>query len=468
VNVYSRGIRNAFRNLIRTFSIVVILGLSMGLALSMLIANQAVGQKINSVKTTIGNTVTISPAGARGFDGGGDPLTVDQLAKVKALAHVTSIDESLNDRLTTTDTNLVSAVDAGAIGRRFSANSGQGFNFTPPPDGGGRGASTISGQGSITRTFTPPVTIVGTTNPTLLSTSQGGGTFNLTEGKVFDSTVGDNNAIIGSDLATKNNLKTGSTFTAYGTTITVSGIFDAGNAFANNQLIMSLTALQKLSAQPGVVTSATVNVDSITNIDSVTAGVKTTLGTVADVTNGAEQAKTAIAPLESIKSISLYSLIGAVVAGAVVILLTMIMIVRERRREIGVIKAIGASNIKVMTQFIVEAMTLTIIASVIGISIGAIAASPITKLLVNNSTTSTNSTTAITAGVPGQASGAFRTGGRGLGGVVRTNLTNIHATVGWSIISYGLGAALIIAIVGSTVASLLISKVRPAEVMRAE
>ena len=155
MNVYSRGIRNAFRNLIRTFSIVVILGLSMGLALSMLIANQAVGQKINSVKTTIGNTVTISPAGARGFDGGGDPLTVDQLAKVKALAHVTSIDESLNDRLTTTDTNLVSAVDAGAIGRRFSANSGQGFNFTPPPDGGGRGASTISGQGSITRTFTP-------------------------------------------------------------------------------------------------------------------------------------------------------------------------------------------------------------------------------------------------------------------------------------------------------------------------
>ncbi len=467
MNVYSRGVRNAFRNMIRTFSIVVILGLSMGLALSMLIANQAVGQKINSVKTSIGNTVSISPAGARGFDGGGDPLTVDQLTKVKNLAHVTSIDESLNDRLTTTDTNLVSAVDAGAIGRRFAANSGQGFNFTPPPDSGTRRATATDSQGTITRTFTPPVTIVGTTNPTGLSATQGGGTFKLTDGNLFNPSLDDSQAVIGTTLATKNSLKTGSTFTAYGATVTVAGIFDAGNAFANNQVIMSLSSLQKLSAQPGVVSSATVNVDSISNIDSVTASAKSVLGAAADVTNSADQAKTAIAPLENIKSISLYSLVGAVIAGAVIILLTMIMIVRERRREIGVIKAIGASNIKVMTQFIVEAMTLTIIASVIGIGIGAVASNPITKLLVNNSTSSTSSTSTITAGGPGQGGGGFRTGGRGLG-VIRNNLTNIHATVGWSIIGYGLGAALVIAIVGSTIASLLISKVRPAEVMRAE
>ena len=68
MSVITRGIRNAFRNLIRTFSIVVILGLSMGLALAMLVAYQAVGQKINSVKSSVGNTVSVSPAGARGFE----------------------------------------------------------------------------------------------------------------------------------------------------------------------------------------------------------------------------------------------------------------------------------------------------------------------------------------------------------------------------------------------------------------
>src|ERR1039458_8370088 len=82
MNVISRGIRNAFRNVIRTFSIVIILGLSIGLSLTMLIAHQAVGDKIQSVKASVGNTVSISPAGVRGFEGGGNPLTDANLTSV--------------------------------------------------------------------------------------------------------------------------------------------------------------------------------------------------------------------------------------------------------------------------------------------------------------------------------------------------------------------------------------------------
>jgi putative ABC transport system permease protein len=48
------------------------------------------------------------------------------------------------------------------------------------------------------------------------------------------------------------------------------------------------------------------------------------------------------------------------------------------------------------------------------------------------------------------------------------SLKDVHAVVGWDILVYGLGAALFIAIAGSAVAALLIAKVRPAEVMRAE
>jgi putative ABC transport system permease protein len=71
----------------------------------------------------------------------------------------------------------------------------------------------------------------------------------------------------------------------------------------------------------------------------------------------------------------------------------------------------------------------------------------------------------------GNGEGASKAGfvarGRGVG-AIRANITNIHAAVGWSIILYGLAAAVAIALIGSALASYLIAKVRPAEVMRTE
>lgn len=470
MNVFSRGIRNAFRNVIRTFSIIVILGLSIGLSLAMLIAHQAVGQKIASVKASVDNTVSISPAGVRGFEGGGNPLTEAQLTPLAKLPNVVSVEESLEDRLTTADSNLQSAISAGSLGQRFSQNSGE--TFTAPTSSTktkttfGGATSTTGSTGTFT--FTPPVTVIGTNDPTNLSAAadEGGGTFKLTSGKVFNGTSTDDVAVIGSSLATKNSLKVGSTFTAYSTKITVVGIYSAGNSFSDNEVIMPLATVQKLASEVNDVTSATVTVNSVSNITSVTNAIEKKLGSKADVTNEAAEAQTTIAPLQNIQSISLYSLIGAVAAGAIITLLTMIMIVRERRREIGVIKAIGASNIKVMLQFMVEACTLTVLGSVVGIVLGVLVGNPITHLLVTNSTSST--TTTITASTGG---GGFGGGGAGFTHRVsglKDNITNIHAVIGWTIILEGLAAAIIIAVVGSALASFFIARIRPAEVMRVE
>jgi putative ABC transport system permease protein len=453
MNVITRGVRNAFRNVIRTLSIVTILGLSIGLSLAMLLANQAVGQKIESVKATVGNVVNISPAGVRGFDGGGEALTAESIAKVENLDHVTSVGKSLNDRLDTDNTDLKSAIEAGSLGKRFSQNNGQRVIIRGP--GPQDSAQT---PGGATTSFTPPITVIGTTAPTKLSSAQGGGTFKLTDGEVFASNSSEKVAIVGSSLATKNNLKVGSTFTAHGEIIKVVGIFDAGNTFSNNQVIMPLKTVQALSEQTDSFTSVTLTVDSVTNVESVTAAAKDALGDTADVTNDVESTKNTIKPLENIKTISLYSLIGSVTAGIIIVLMTMIMIVRERRREIGVLKAIGASNLKVIGQFTTEAITLTSLSAAIGIIIGAIASNPITKMLLNNATSN-----------EGQA---LENGGRmmmrGPIGDVGRGLQDINAVVGWDIILYGFAAALVIAVIGSAIASFFIAKVRPAEVMRAE
>lgn len=458
MNVITRGIRNAFRNGIRTFSIIVILGISVGLALSMLVARQAVQSKIESVKSSIGNTITISPAGSRGFEGGGEPLTNDQLDEVSSLTHVSSVVRLLSDRLTTSNTNLESAVEAGSLGQRQAQNSG--IEMAPPSGAGQQADDSGSTSGTSEKSFTPPVTVTGTTDPTN-SASFSGSTVSITSGQVFDSKSTSNVAVLGKGIAEKNNLSVGSTFTAYDQTITVVAIYDAGNSFSNNGVVMPIGTLQKLSDQSNSVTSATVVVDSIDNVDSVVTSIESALGDAADVVSQKDTATQAVEPLENIKNITLFSLLCAVVAGAIIILLTMIMIVRERRREIGVLKAIGASNLRVMVQFMSESVTLTMLGAVVGTIIGIAAANPLTQLLVtSSSSTSSSSGMSGAGGGPGKMSASFASGG--------LNLQGINATIGWDILLYGLLAALFIAIVGSAAASWLIGKIRPAEVMRAE
>lgn len=459
MNVISRGARNAFRNIIRTSSIVIILGISIGLALAMLVARQAVTSKIDTIKSSVGNTVSISPAGARGFEGGGEPLTSAQATKLTRLANVNSSVQNISDRLTSENTTLKSGIDAGSLGQRNANRSGVGFEQAPPsmPEGTSRqGASNSNSQGSVTRTFTPPVTALGTNNPEKALASDGV-TVKLTSGSFFSADSTEHVAVVGKAIADKNSLTVGSTFTAYGTEFKVVGIYDTGTQFTNNQVLMPLSVVQTLSDQANQLTSVTLYVNSVDNISSVSTAAKKVVGTAGDVTDSASQVAAAVEPLQGIQTITLYSLVGAIAAGAIIILLTMIMIVRERRREIGVIKAIGGSNLVIMGQFITEAITLTLLGAIVGVGVGIAAAAPITSALVSTSTTSAQ-----------QAGGMMGGPGRGTGRALRQSVENIQANVGWEIILYGIGAALVIAIVGSALASIFISKVRPSEVMRAE
>lgn len=461
MNIISRGIRNAFRNTVRSGSIIIILALSIGLVIAMLAARQAVQDKIASVKANTGNTITVSPAGVRGFDGGGNPLTSDQLAKVAKISHVTKVVETLNDRLTSSNTSLKSGIDPGSLGNRNANNSGVGGGPTMVF----HSADEDSTSGGTT-TFTMPVTITGTNDESAIKT-EGSTSLTWKSGKMFDTSKEANVAVVGTQIADKNSLSVGSTFTAYSTTFTVVGIYDAGNTFNNDGVYIPLSTLQKLSSQSGDITSATVTIDSSDNLTSVTNTIKSQLGSAADVTNSADIAAATTKPLESVASIALFSLIGAVIAGAIIILLTMIMVVRERRREIGVMKAIGASNIVIMWQFVVEAITLTAIALVVGTGIGVAAATPLTNALVSNDSTSTSSGASDTQMGGGRRVMSF--GGPGqFGQASRKAIENIQASVGGATLAEGAALALVIAVLGSAAPSLMISKIKPADAMRNE
>lgn len=461
-----RGVKNAFRSGIRTFAVVLILAISMGLALSMLLANQAVKEKIDHVKQQVGTKVLINPAGSMGMEGGGEPLKTDKVAPVKNIAHVKELTMVLSLMLMTEggpdmqfkpmgggglkagETNLKAATKAGTIGKRVQVRGGGIAESTAPDD------------------ILLPIRMTGISG----SKDEMGNPLALTAGRSF--VTGDNNhAIVGKDLAEKNSLALNSTFKAYGETFTVVGIFDTGTQFGNDALYMPLETAQRLSEAGTEITNAVATVDSVDNVESTAAAMKTTLGKdVADVTVQEENAMAAVEGLRSVEKVSLIGFVIALGAAGVIIFLTMLMIVRERRREIGVLKAIGGSNRTIVGQFVVEAVVLVVLGATVGMGVAAASSNGIANALVTSNNSAATSPEEDMAGPRGGSFKAIRIGMDGRPEIesAKELVGNITTHVSLKTLGYGLLAALFIAVVGSAIPAWFITKVRPAEVLRGE
>jgi putative ABC transport system permease protein len=456
----------------RSIGVVVILAVAITLSISMLIARDAVNSKINSVKASSGTTITVAPKGFFGFNGGGTPLKETKIDTLLDLKNVSSLQVALSEELTSSTSNLKTPTPTGSLGGRFQT-------------GGGNANAGSGGAGSTGQTFTIPIRVVGTNSPgnALVGGANGGGTEKLTSGKAFAPTSRADVAIVGASLAAKNKLSVGSTFTAWKTTITVVGIYNSGSTFADSDVLMPLATVQKLAGATNEVTSATVVVNTIDNVASVDKAITKTLGSSADVTSTQATIQSQLAPLNSVRTISTYTLIGAIIGAAIILLLSMLMIVRERRREVGVLKALGAPNRSIISQFISESTTFTVLGAIVGFVAGVLISSPITSALVSANGGSSASPGGFVRNFGGSGGGAFRGAGSGFtppsgagagaggqfrfGGISNT-LTQIHTSAGWSTLVFAFVAAIVIAALGSTVAAATIVRIRPAEVLRSE
>jgi putative ABC transport system permease protein len=442
MNVVTRGIKNATRSPLKSGAIVLMFAVSIALILSMLVARGSVLAKINEVKATSGTAIVISPAGVQGGFGGGDPLTAAQIATIKSTPNVSAITQTLTDQMTTSDTNLTSSLQLGAFGRRQARSDTSSTTTARPAP-------------------TPRIAVTGTTDVNSVSTN--GNTLPISSGAIIDTSGSGNVALVGASLATKNNLTTRSTFTAYGQTITVSGIYSTGNAFQDSGIIMPLTTVQTLTGQAGAVTSVKATVNSSDNVGTTVTALKSSLGDKADITSEAEVAAASVSSLQGIANLTFAGVIGAATAGALIIVLAMFLVVRERRREIGVIKAIGGSSAKVIAQFTIEGLTLTVIGALIGLVLGVFVSGPMTTSLVSNSQTSTP-TTATGARGQGGFGGAASRGFSQLS----TNVTQVTASLTPQIFLSAIGITVLIALLGSAIPAWLTARIRPAEVLRTE
>jgi putative ABC transport system permease protein len=419
-----RSIRNLIRSPLRTGAIVAILAVSIGLALIMVTLYGDTENILGSIGKQIGTDITVQPAGRFGMMGGNGTLAQEDVDKLSYIPHVVSVQESVETQYT--GNSLQSAVEQGT-----------------PEVGGQGGGPVIRTRGIMVMGFD-----TATESPTLM----GGAQMDITEGRYFTTDENDADVmVVGQALADKNTLSVGSTVGINGTPVEVIGIYDSGQVFGNNMLVMPIGTVQSLFDLEGA-TSVTVVADDVKNVDAVVTSIREIFPTnVADVTTAQDMYQRINSSVANAQSTSTIGMIAGFAVAVLIILFSVFLMVRQRVKEIGILKAIGASNRQIGVQFGLEALGM----SVIGAVIGALITYPLAQKVANFL-------------VPADGGGFAIPGGGGFfnGGVTR--VAGINVAVSPQVFLYALAIAIALAVVASIFPVRYISRVKPAEVLRYE
>jgi ABC-type antimicrobial peptide transport system permease subunit len=140
----------------------------------------------------------------------------------------------------------------------------------------------------------------------------------------------------------------------------VVGVYTTANDFGDNHVFVPIEAFRAAFKPGKKLTKIFVTVDSVANVERVVQDLKdpTTFPEVDAVTTP-EAVSTARTTLGSLAVASMYGSVLLFAIGAVLVIFVMVLSTRERVREIGTLKAIGASNREVVVQFLAESVTLS-------------------------------------------------------------------------------------------------------------
>lgn len=209
-----------------------------------------------------------------------------------------------------------------------------------------------------------------------------GGTVELKEGRLIQEGAHREAILSTSTLEHINrwlnaDLKVNDVVTINGVEFTIVGVmaYDLAGVEVSHRLLISKEAIKEITNSDDVMLML-VKVDDLNRVEEIKEQIEETL----DEIHGVSGLTTAIAAERVLEQVGMVSRIIqavvvsialiALVVGCLGIINIMLMSVIERTREIGIMKAIGATNKDILALFLVEASTISLMGGILGVLAG--------------------------------------------------------------------------------------------------
>lgn len=193
----------------------------------------------------------------------------------------------------------------------------------------------------------------------------------ITEGQSFAE--GTDEVIIGKVAAEKLQKTVGDNMEINGRKFKITGIFETGDLQQDAGAFMSLERLQELENKQGKVAMIFVKLDKNAKLEEVTKSIDDKYPKELMTIKSLEDFGKVDQGLKTIDTASWAISLLAIVIGGIGVINTMIMAVYERTREIGVLKAVGWKNSRILSMILGESVVITLVAGLVGVVMGLVA-----------------------------------------------------------------------------------------------
>jgi putative ABC transport system permease protein len=438
MNFIKRGLLSLWAKKGRTLLLCAVFSAILIFVLAGLTIKSAAEKATENAQNSLGATVTLAASREAMFGGGQNDTSTSDSSSTDSTSERR---EFTSTPVKVSDAEKIAALDnvkSYVLVTSGTATAGDGIepitSSSSTSDSSQQGPGGMGGGDMGGNRQTGDFTITGVSSSANYS-SFSDGTATLEDGEALTADdAGTNNVLIEETLAESNDLSVGDTFKLTDSdgenevTVTVKGIYSTTESASGiaaqvsmlnpvNTIYSYYTLANTLSGNTDedTVDSAIYTLSEPSKVTAFTKAAEKLIDTdTYDLTTDDQLYQSMITPLENVSSFAKNIVILVAVAGIIILTLIVMLMIRERRYEIGVLLSMGESRAKMIFQFFTEMFVTMLIALVIATFTGNIVGNVVGNQLLSQETTTSQTDTQTQQG--GNNQQGNQNGGPGGGG----------------------------------------------------